>query len=154
MAKSKKIDVKEVLRDLLAIARAHLRRKPICEIMEWDRGDVKWDMGSKKKWGTIPNDKVRIVKPLEAYERAEKLLDQLEKPEKPKKPKCAHWGFVHYHTACCSDCGGQICTHFDTTDQAREGWKDLYPHCPYCGAKMEYVEPDIWYARKGKGKRK
>lgn len=123
---------------VMPIVRQYLRRKPICEIMVWDPKDVvKKD--PKSKSGTVPDDKVTIVKPVEAYQKAVEALDQA----------CGHWGFVKYDCACCSACGENITTPFDTTAEAEEKWSELYPYCPYCGAKMEYVEPKTGRKRNG-----
>lgn len=53
----------------------------------------------------------------------------------------AHWVGIKYDSACCSKCGAYISTGFDTTSQAKDGWGDLYPYCPYCGAQMDLTVP-------------
>ena len=53
----------------------------------------------------------------------------------------AHWVGIKYDSACCSKCGAYIYTGFDTTSQAKDGWGDLYPYCPYCGAQMDLTTP-------------
>ena len=54
-----------------------------------------------------------------------------------------YWGFIVRDHAVCSVCGETIHTPFDTTEEAKEHWNELYPYCPHCGAKMEYRPPKI-----------
>jgi hypothetical protein len=56
---------REALEGLMPIVRIYLSKKPAPEIMTWDKKDV-------RKGGSI--DKVVIIKPKEAYEKAEAAL--------------------------------------------------------------------------------
>ena len=57
--------------------------------------------------------------------------------KRPKDGVRPHWTFVKYDCAACSECGGDIDTGFETTSEAKENWHELYPYCPFCGAKMD-----------------
>ena len=67
--------LRSALEGVMPIVRQYLRKKPVCEIMVWDPKDVvKAD--PKSKHGTIPDDKVTIIKPLEAYQNAIEALKE------------------------------------------------------------------------------
>ena len=58
--------LREALEGLMPIVRIYLKKNPAPEIMTWDKNDV-------LPSGRIPDDKVVLIKPKQAYAKAEEL---------------------------------------------------------------------------------
>ena len=59
--------LREALEGLMPIVRIYLKKNPAPEIMTWDKNDV-------LPSGRIPDDKVVLIKPKQAYAKAEAAL--------------------------------------------------------------------------------
>jgi len=66
--------------------------------------------------------------------------------------KPAHWTFLAYDEACCSNCGHVVTAPFDTTDQARESWGELPKFCEDCGARMD-LSARVGFPKRRKGEK-
>lgn len=102
---------RDLVEDLLLIAEKHLNKTPVRETVIFDK------------------DTGKTIRTVNYCKTIKKGWDELDRQ--------SHWVGIKYDDACCSNCGGHITTHFDSTQRAIDGWGDLYPFCPHCGAKMD-----------------
>lgn len=108
---------KQLVEDLMLMAEKWYKSTPATET-------VVFDAKTKKVERTV-----NYLKTLKDADRA------------MRSSNVAHWVGVKYDSACCSKCGAYISTDFDTTSQAKDGWGNLYPYCPHCGAQMDLTVP-------------
>lgn len=100
--------------------------KTIDEILH----DMRIGINAMRKYNVKPRQREWWMVQLAIF--ADQIQEALKQSEKHGK-----WVFIKYDCAACSNCGKDIDTGFDTTQEALNSRGELYNYCPYCGAKMD-----------------